>query len=454
MNNQTQLSRRALLQGMAAMVAATGGAALLGGCAVPVAAPTTGGESAAQAPAAASYELVHWHGLSASDGDIWNALVKQFNDAHAAEGVSILAELVAEQLGTKTLGAFAAGDPPDFGWADAGAQVSYVKQGVILDVTDLMTGVGLNFDDFFANALETCKYQGKLYQVPMDSMSIQMLVNTGHAKEAGLDPAKLPATGEELVEWAKAMSQRDGDTVTRSGFLLTGSGTLPAYVWGTVAEQLGFQRFNEDFTKVDVMNDACRQAAQWVLDLFDTHQVANRDIADRYKAFGTGQGSMFWTGPWTLSGYAQTEGLEFASAFIPLIGQKPWTIAYTSGLEVYTRDDTERLQVTANAIKWLSDNSLVWNVDGRGAATRKSIRENPEYTNGKTVPWALKQPFEDGMEFAFNDYAPVLDGTKFDYYGGPAKQLDAIWNKNVTIEEGLQALQDEWQGVLDIAAKS
>jgi hypothetical protein len=136
------------------------------------------------------------------------------------------------------------------------------------------------------------------------------------------------------------------------------------------------------------------------------------------------------------------------------VGEKPWTIAYTSGLEVYQRDDTERLQTTANAIKWLSDNGLLWNVEGRGAATRKSIRENPEYTQGKTVPWELKKPFEDGMEFAFNSYAPVLDGTKFDYYGGPAKQLDAIWNKSVSIEEGLQALQDEWQGVLDIAAQS
>ncbi len=398
--------------------------------------------------------MIHWHGLSASDGDIWNVLIQKFNDAHAADGVSIQAELVADQLGTKTLAAFAAGDPPDFGWADAGAQVSYIKQGVIVEVTDLMTGGGLDFADFFPNVLETCKYQGKLYQVPMDSMSIQMLVNTAHAEEAGLDTAKFPTTGDELIEWAKAMTQRDGDTVTRSGFLLTGSGTLPAYVWGIVAEQIGFRRFNEDFTKVDVMNDACRQAAQWVLDLFDTHQVADRDIADRYKAFGTSQGSMFWTGPWTLSGYAQTEGLEFTSTYIPLIGQKPWTIAYTSGLEIYTRDDTDRLQVTASAVKWLSDNALVWNVDGRGAATRKSIRENPDYTKGTIVPWKLKQPFVDGMDSAYNDYAPVVDGTKFDYYGGPAKQLDAIWNKSTSIEEGLQSLQDEWQRVLDDAAKA
>ena len=112
MNGEMQLSRRALLQGMAALVAATGGSALLSGCTAAVATPAANGEGGAQAPAATSYELIHWHGLSASDGDIWNVLIQKFNDAHAADGVSIQAELVADQLGTKTLAAFAAGDPP------------------------------------------------------------------------------------------------------------------------------------------------------------------------------------------------------------------------------------------------------------------------------------------------------------------------------------------------------
>ena len=44
---------------------------------------------------------------------------------------------------------------------------------------------------------------------------------------------------------------------------------------------------------------------QWVLDLFDKYKVSTRDVTDRYKAFGTGQGSIFWTGPWTLNGYVQ-----------------------------------------------------------------------------------------------------------------------------------------------------
>ena len=39
----------------------------------------------------------------------------------------------------------------------------------------------------------------------------------------------------------------------------------------------------------------------WVLvTLEGPRAVSTRDVTDRYKAFGTGQGSVFWTGPWTL----------------------------------------------------------------------------------------------------------------------------------------------------------
>ncbi len=52
--------------------------------------------------------------------------------------------------------------------------------------------------------------------------------------------------------------------------------------------------------------DAGIEAMHWVLDLFDKLKVSTRDVTDRYKAFGTGEGSIFWTGPWTLNGYVQS----------------------------------------------------------------------------------------------------------------------------------------------------
>ena len=147
------------------------------------------------------------------------------------------------------------------------------------------------------------KYDNKLFMIPMDLMSLQPEVNLDIVKEAGLDPEKFPTDGDTLIEWAKAMTKRDGDKVTRSGIMMTGSGVQPTVTWGIVSQQMGFRRASDDLKTACVNPDAGKKAMQWVLDLFDKHKVSTRDVTDRYKAFGTGQGGIFWTGPWTLNGY-------------------------------------------------------------------------------------------------------------------------------------------------------
>src|SRR5438132_1327907 len=158
-----------------------------------------------------------------------------------------------------------------------------------------------------ARGLAASRYGGKLYMVPMDGMSLQVLLNVDHAMAAGLDVSKPPQTGDELLAWAGKMTQREGDKVTRSGFLMTGSAVQPTVTWGIVAHQMGFRRASADLKTACVNPEAGVQAAQWVLDLFDKHRVSTRDVTDRYKAFGTGNGSMFLTGPWTLNGYGQNK---------------------------------------------------------------------------------------------------------------------------------------------------
>src|SRR5690606_24418940 len=118
--------------------------------------------------------------------------------------------------------------------------------------------------------------------------------------------------------------------------------------------------------------EAGAAAAQWVLDLFDTHKVATRDVTDRYKAFGTGQGAMFLTGPWTLPGYV-ADGLNFTAFRMPAVGENANTYYELGGLEMYTQTDPSRYEHTARALKWLSDNSFLWTTEGRGAAVRTSI---------------------------------------------------------------------------------
>ena len=158
---------------------------------------------------------------------------------------------------------------------------------------------------------------------------------------------------------------------------MPGSGVQPTVVWGLVAHQMGFRRASDDLKHAAVNPDAGKQAAQWVMDLFDKRKVSTRDVADRYKAFGTGQGSIFWTGPWTLNGYVQ-QGLPFRTYLFPTIGEKRVTYFEMGGMELYKQRDKGRYEATMQAVKWLSDNSFLWTTVGRGASPRKSILDRPD----------------------------------------------------------------------------
>jgi multiple sugar transport system substrate-binding protein len=399
-------------------------------------------------------EIVHWSWLAASDGEVWAQMIKNFNDAHTDKGIQIRMELVPEeQYTTKVLTAAATGQAPDFGWGTAGKAAQMAKDGVIIPLDDLIAASGLDLADFSESSVQAArypKYDNKMFMVPMDLMSLQPLLNLDHVAEAGLDAGAPPTDEASLMTWAEAMTKREGDKVTRSGALMTGSGVHPTVTWGIVAAQMGFERASPDLKTAAVNPEAGIKAMEWVLALFDKARVATRDVTDRYKAFGVGQGSIFWTGPWTLSGY-MNQGLNFGSFNMPNIGGTQRTYFEMGGLELYVQSDPGRYEATMEAVRWLSDNSFLWTTVGRGAAPRKSILAMPDYKTAG-IPWDKRGAFIDGMAFADIFEVPVLDGPEFTIYSGGnflAKTLDQVWAGLAKPEEAMAKLQEGWQASLD-----
>jgi ABC-type glycerol-3-phosphate transport system substrate-binding protein len=422
-----------------------------------------GGLAAASAPfwlagraprAQQATELVHWSWLAASDGEVWAKMVQGFNDAHAGKGVQIRMEVIPEeQYVTKVLASAATGRAPDFGWGTAGVRAKMAKDGVIVPLDDLAKQAGLDLSDFEPFALKQAryaKYGDGLFMIPLDLMSLQPEVNLDHVKEAGLDPDKFPEDGKGLLDWAQAMTKRDGDKVVRSGIMMTGSGVQPTVTWGIVAAQMGFQRASDDLKTAAVNPEAGIRAMEWVLDLFDKWKVSTRDVTDRYKAFGTGQGSIFWTGPWTLNGYMQ-QGLPFRTYLFPTIGEKRVTYFEMGGMELYKQRDKGRYEATMQAVKWLSDNSFLWTTVGRGASPRKSILDRPDYkTAGQ--PWSVRGAFVEGMSFATQGEIPVVAGPDFTIYSGGnflAKTLEGVWVGQDRPKDAMAKIQAQWQKDLD-----
>lgn len=410
-----------------------------------------------RAPAAraqAATEIVHWSWLAASDGEVWAKAIDSFNQAHEGKGLRIKMEVVPEeQYVTKVLAASVTGKAPDFGWGTAGVRAKMAKDGVLVPLDELAKAGGLDLADFSPFSVRQARYPrygDGLFMVPMDLMSLQPEVNLDHVKEAGLDPERFPTDGAGLMEWAKAMTKREGGKITRSGVMMTGSGVQPTVTWGIVAAQMGFRRASDDLKKAAENPAAGIAAMEYVLALFDEAKVSTRDVTDRYKAFGTGQGSIFWTGPWTLNGYVQ-QGLNFRSYFFPRIGEKQVTYFEMGGLELYAQRDKGRHEATMQAVKWLSDNSKTWTTVGRGASPRQSIQSQPDYKTAG-LPWSVRGAFVDGMAFATEGEVPVQAGPDFTIYSGGnflAKTLETVWAGQAKPAAAMERIQAQWQKGLD-----
>lgn len=437
----SRISRRKFL----ALTAAVSGTALVAACA-PAAAP--GAEDAA---AAETYLVNHWSWLGASDAEVWGVHIENFNEAHADKGIQIeKLDVSSNEYKTKVLASAATGQAPDFGWAGSGERADFISDGIMIPIEEPLAEAGLDWSDFTDLSLHRSRYpqfNNQLYHMPLDAMTWQMEINLDHVEEAGLDISNPPSNSEELIEWSKAMTVLEGDTVVRSGFLMTGSGLHVAFIWGLVSYQMGFRAVNDELTEACINPDAAKEAAQWTLDLFDKHKIATRDVTDRYKAFGTGEGSMFITGPWTLNGYIE-QGLNFAVDFVPNIGGELATRLSVGSQEMYIQEDESRYARSAETLVWLSDESFLWTTEGRGAACRKSILEREDY---RAHRWEYRQPFVEGMDFANFAFPNIKAAPDFQYYTSPNlvhRITDPIWLGEKTIDEGVDELCAAWNQLL------
>ena len=196
-------------------------------------------------------------------------------------------------------------------------------------------------------------------------------------------------------------------------------------------------------TDIGGINDRSFNAAAWAG--MQAAKAKNSNIKVDY----TQSGAEADYGP-NLNGYVQ-QGLNFITFQLPKIGNDKTTYFEMGGLEMYVQKDKARMAATAQAIKWLSDNSFLWTTKGRGGSPRKSILARSDYKDAGH-PWKVRGPFIDGLPNAVVGEIPVAAGDDFTIYTGSgfaAKTMDAVWAKQSTIDDSIQTLAKKWQEDLD-----
>jgi maltose-binding protein MalE len=406
--------------------------------------------------AAQATSLEVWINRGAPQGDLIGQLVEKYNAelAQNGSGVTWTTQNIKEGIDAKLAAAATAGSGfPDLYIGDDSLSWlgRYIQAGWVAPLNPILEQVEFNWDDFLPGT--RWQLDGQDYVVNYGPSGFMQYINLDHAKEAGLDlKASPPDSQDMLITSADKLTQRDASgNVTRSGFLITGSGLQPTVVWGTVLQSLGGSLVGADRQSTNFNNEHGVAAAQVVLDCFNKYKVADPNVSDRYTEWQTGNASIFWSGDWVIGSSLEQENLNFDVWKMPTFGGNRASQASLEAIVIFQQDDQERMLEAGKLIKWFMDHLAEYEATIGDIAPTKSVTESPAYKDrpANKYLWPVDDAYANKYTF------PQISHPEqnLNYYGGEvlSRNLDKIWLGQVSIQDGLNALDQEVAGILATA---
>ena len=391
-------------------------------------------------------QMRFWLGLGASAGD---PLIEFGMRGAAEHGYDVLFNNFSNEGDTKFTAAYGANDLPDMFETDYPYMGGFLDIGALDPMDDMLAAVNYPLDKVLPHILDRCRWDGKLYAVPHGWNSWVLFYNLDHLDAAGLPTDREPENLEEFVEWAKMTTLRNstGDII-QSGFMCPRSGILPNNIWGALLYQYGGSVVSDDGTGTNFNNEAGRKAAEFVLNCLYEWEITDPNITQRYDYWLQGLGTTFYSGTWVVGSSLQ-QNLNFHADVMPILGDKRAVMYEYSGLVLpYGRPDDVQ-EAVGNIYKYIVEHA------GEFAVASSQI---PVTMEGLQFPGYLSSPHkrhfqgsEDNGEYAFWD-VPHPKGNEFSVYGGASsavtRTLDKVWDKSVTMDEGLAELDEHLSGIL------
>ena len=211
----------------------------------------------------------------------WEASLKEAFETYgeAAPNVNLELDYVSyADKDTKYATEIDAGAGPDVIHLHAYSLRSFIERDFLQDLTSFIEQEGGDqfLEPWYPQTLEMMQHEGAYYAIPADFMSMALFYNKNLFEEAGLDPDNPPATWDEFLEYAKALTRdRDGDgQVDTWGF-----GTIGAISPGfelrftPILFSHGGNYLNEDYTCSALNTPEAKEAFTYFAELFTEHKV-------------------------------------------------------------------------------------------------------------------------------------------------------------------------------------
>ena len=226
-----------------------------------------------------------------------------------------------DDYATKLLTSMAGNAAPDVFFLGAAMYGSYIKKGVLLDLTDKFYQ-SYKDEDFIPSALNIMKKDGKIYGVSSCTVSQILYYNKDIFDAAG--EAYPPSKSEEAWTWAKLqevagrLTKGDGDVKDTYGFYFNNMAGFNE----AIMLQVGNAMFNEDHTKFTGNDPKVIEAFNTIrnLRLVDGVMPSSSTLTNvgmsGAQMLQTGKIAMMADGSWALQDLA-TLGFNVGMAVLP-----------------------------------------------------------------------------------------------------------------------------------------
>ena len=288
-------------------------------------------------------------------------LIKEFNETHPAIKATAVYTGSYDDTLIKTRAAIKAGKPPAAVIMSANFLLDMQIENELTKRDPLIAADGTTkaqvLGQFFPALSGNAVINRSVYGVPFQNSTPLLYINAEHAKEAGLDPDKPPQTWAELTEWAKKLTKREGDKVTRWGIAIPCAYDYCGWMMETLTMSNGGRYYNEEFGgEVYYDTPSMLGALSWWNDLIAKHKVHAPGATPGpavSTSFISGNASMMMLSTGSLTYVRDNAKFPYKVAFIPRNVRNAVPIGGASLVQPRGLDEAKRA-AGWTLIKWLT----------------------------------------------------------------------------------------------------
>jgi multiple sugar transport system substrate-binding protein len=334
--------------------------------------------------AAEKIRINYWSLMSASDKEVMDLMIEEFNKAHSdIEVYSSVASF--DNYYQQLTAAMASGKAPDVAIMHTRSIPAYDSEKLMYTLDDVLETYGFKAEDYIGIAWEGGVVNGKRWTIPLDVIiALVNFYNKDIFEKAGITAP--PQMGQELIDVAAKIKEATG--VWGLDIPLTADPIRLYRYWFSALRQQGGRLLNDDETQAAFNTPEGVKALQFWIDLIYTKQVAaGSDMG--LEGFQFGKVGMMLHGIWNSNAFNNTEGLNWDIGPMPsLFDNSNHAFFSNSHNWAFPKNkDTspEKFDAALKFVKWMSENSLPWGKVARMVPARRSVIESEEY---KALPWA------------------------------------------------------------------